>query len=249
MIVTMEAFLAFKEKRYGEAADLFQAAAAVESPGPSRASILANAAACEFLMELNRRCLKTCDAALGDDLSCVKAHLYKGRALAALGKPSKAQAARHAGLEACAGLLGLESDVEAWAQLAREAIGELPPPPPMALPAEVPAAVAAEDAATSLLRREAVAAPVAAAAVAAAEAAAVASGVDPKVLAVTPTMLAQARAVLSHSSGIVSLDNAIARGYLLVNTGAYAPALALFECLLDAYPGEHCPRWNPPPWV
>lgn len=48
----------------------------------------------------------------------------------------------------------------------------------------------------------------------------------------------QARAVLSHSSGIVSLDNAIARGYLMVNTGAYAPALALFECLLDTYPGN-----------
>jgi tetratricopeptide (TPR) repeat protein len=45
--------------------------------------------------------------------------------------------------------------------------------------------------------------------------------------------------VLSHSSGIVSLDNAIARGYLLVNTGAYAPALALFECLLNTYPGMY----------
>ena len=36
--------------------------------------------------------------------------------------------------------------------------------------------------------------------------------------------------------GIVSLDNMIARGYLMVNTGAYAPALSLFDVLLEAYP-------------
>ena len=215
----MEAFAAFKEKRYGEAADLFKAAAADEDQSNVRASILANAAACEYKMELNRRCLKTCDAALGEDLGCVKAHLYKGRALAALGKVEKAQAARRAGLNVCESLLGMGSDVEAWNQLALEASGELPPAPittsaaaatlpvppsspmsrttvspPATSPIVQSSAVAAsedENTPTAALRREALAAPVAAAAVAAAEAEAASKGIDPSALAVTSTMLAQ----------------------------------------------------------
>ena len=42
----------------------------------------------------------------------------------------------------------------------------------------------------------------------------------------SPMILAAARRQLSHSSGIEEVDNAIARGYLLVNTGAYAAALS-----------------------
>ena len=52
----------------------------------------------------------------------------------------------------------------------------------------------------------------------------------------SPMILAAARRQLSHSSGIEEVDNAIARGYLLVNTGAYAAALALFDVLLGALP-------------
>ena len=50
-------------------------------------------------------------------------------------------------------------------------------------------------------------------------------------------MLAAARKVLSHSSGVAALDGAIARGYLLVNTGLYAAASALFDVLLEKFPG------------
>jgi len=215
----MEAFVAFKEKRFGEAADLFKAAASDEPQSHLRASILANAAACEFMMELNRRCLKTCEAALGEDLGCIKAHLYKGRALAALGKAEKAKAARRAGLDVCESLLGMGSDVEAWNQLALEASGEVLPTPisttsavaPLPAPPSSPmrtstvtppatspivqssgvAASEVDNTPTAALRREALAAPVAAAAVAAAEAEAASKGIDPSALAVTSTMLAQ----------------------------------------------------------
>ena len=39
-------------------------------------------------MELNRRCVKTCDAAIAADGACLKAYLLKGKALEALGKVS-----------------------------------------------------------------------------------------------------------------------------------------------------------------
>ena len=52
----------------------------------------------------------------------------------------------------------------------------------------------------------------------------------------SPMILAAARRQLSHSSGIEEVDNAIARGYLLVNTSAYAAAGALFDVLLGALP-------------
>ena len=69
----------------------------------------------------------------------------------------------------------------------------------------------------------------------AAVAAAVAAGA-PTAAKVHPAMLQAARGVLSHSSGMDCLDDAIARGYLLVNTGAYAAAVSLFDVLLADFP-------------
>ena len=52
-------------------------------------------------MELNRRCVKTCDAAITSDVTCLKAYLIKGKALEAMGKvnslTTKASQWRHGG--------------------------------------------------------------------------------------------------------------------------------------------------------
>ena len=206
----MEAFSAYREKRYSDAADLFRREATKScSAGPDLASILANVAASELKMELNRRCLKTCDEALAMDPSCLRAYLYKGRALVALGKGSKAAAAWRAGLEAkCLP----SADVETQSLLARELSGETMGPAavvresstvPAAVPSSLPTPAAAipDLAEKQTLRLEALAAPVAAAAAAAAERVARELGMDAQGLHVTEPMLAAARGVLSHSCG------------------------------------------------
>ena len=45
-------------------------------------------------MELNRRCVKSCDAAIAADVTCLKAYLIKGKALEAMGKVSSCKASR-----------------------------------------------------------------------------------------------------------------------------------------------------------
>ena len=286
---------ALLESNFAAAAELFHARATEAESGAAKASCLANAAAAEHAIELNRRCLKTCDAAIAAHGNCLSAFLTQGMAYAAVGKPAKAKAAWKAGIAVAAAVdassphadahvvLALQRLVEggpslanalppqpaataltaaadpcntpvlAWAPdgtlndptpattAATEATAPAPAPAPVpspALPLPSLADGQGRGDARGPLRLEAIAAPIAAAAAAAAEDAARAAGMDPDAgaLRVTGAMLAAARAVLSHSSGIASLDNAIARGYLYVNTGAYGPALALFDVLLASFP-------------
>ena len=252
------ALLAFLDKRYSDAAIRFHEDAAAESDLKVKAALLVNAAASEAGLELFRKCIKTCDAAIAANPHFVRAYLVKGRAHAKVGQATKAAKAWRAGL-ALVGDLPSAADADALAAMQselsppREAISPPTPPAPPAKgarSAELPAAAAAAMGLsgggeanalepTDPLRMEAIAAPVAAAAVAAAESAARSAGMrtDSPALSVSPPMLAAARSVLSHSSGVASLDNAIARGYLFVNSGAYGAGLALFDVLLARFPG------------
>ena len=54
------------------------------------AAALCNVAAAELAMELNRRGVRTADAAIKADPKCLRAYVLKGRGLAALGKRTKA---------------------------------------------------------------------------------------------------------------------------------------------------------------
>uniref|UniRef100_A0A7S2SK19 Protein O-GlcNAc transferase n=1 Tax=Rhizochromulina marina TaxID=1034831 RepID=A0A7S2SK19_9STRA len=83
-----------------------------------------------------------------------------------------------------------------------------------------------------LWRQQSLAASVAAAA----EAAARRVGLPPTMQEVPDHMLAAAVHMLSHKSGIEPLDKAVARGFLLVNTGAYEAAISMFDVLLGDFP-------------
>lgn len=185
------------------------------SPKYKIAAILANAARCEYEMELNRKCLKTCDDALEADPECLKAYLLKGQAQLALGKSSRAILTWKAALEGAKEY----SDSDVVGAIERElSLNERHKD--VSDPAAVRKLSTLEN--TEALRREAISAPVAAAAAAAAEKAAHDAGSPgSSIMVVTDSMLTAARNVLSHSSGVISLDNTIARGYLLVNTGEY----------------------------
>jgi hypothetical protein len=208
--------------------------------------ILSNAAASELAMDLNRRCLKTCDLALSKDPMCLKAHLIKGKVQLNMGKTARALTSwknaisnnaniePHVDIDTLNKILHEIKSLESPQEVS-STLSTTPSPSPSSLPRNEEASAIAsmvsppmppsqqppKDSVRDSLRKEALAAPVAASALAAALQVAKASGIreDSPALLVTEHMLAQARSVLSHSSGIASLDNAIARGYLFVNTG------------------------------
>ena len=223
---------AFLAKNYADALAAYTAQIAADASDPVP---LVNRAAAHAAMELHRKAVKDADAAIALHRGALRAYAIKAASLRALNKSGKAATALREGLAA-----GRDAgDALVYVELHRSlqeltdkkggagraaapaAASPPPPPPPPPPPAQVAAASSSAAAAAPAPTAPAAAAAAVAAVPAAVRAATLAAGSD---------------ASLQHRSGKRSTDQAIALGYLHVNSGRYGEATSLFGQLLAEQP-------------
>jgi len=179
-----------------------------------------NRAAAYFHMELYRRCIQDCNAALKLKRSCLRAYLLKGHAYTNLNKKKEAQISWKLG----SSILDPDIDLELHLELKRCASGiqlslNNPTPEktlssgttndvgkaPDIQPKQKSISVKGENAASEY---------------------------DIK----TASAAVAAQGLVQHGVGDTSVDEKIAWGYLHVNTGSYAKGINLFNSLLKSNP-------------
>jgi tetratricopeptide (TPR) repeat protein len=209
----MDAVQLYRAGKYAEAAAAFETLAADDA---AAASHLTNAATCKMELGLYRGALKQADAAIALQPHHLRAHLVRGLALRALKKPAKAAKAFQAGVDAATA----GSDVVVLRELEQLLTDDAPPPPkpsvargPRSPQADLAMVVAAAPVREPSKEAE--------------------RWVDK---GVPQDVLAQARGAVEHRTGRDDVDDAIATGYLLVNTNRLDQAIAAFDDLLSKHP-------------
>ncbi|KNC48184.1 TPR repeat protein [Thecamonas trahens ATCC 50062] len=174
----------------------------------AEAELLANRAAANYALELHKRALKDAEAAIAADPGVLSGHVWKAKALAALGRADAAQAAAAAGL-------GHYGDLALMHTLGMLAEGDGASAKP-AKPAQ-PALCADRGKARGVRLADGVAA-------------------DPEYDVVHASEQVARRGLVQMGSGDPATDKAIALGYLAVNTGKLVEAVTHFSQLLDDNP-------------
>ena len=273
----------YAASQYSAALAAYTAAleASVAAGQPVHATVYINRALVHAKLELHRRCLKDCSAALALDPQNLRAHLLKGDAYSALRKPGQARRAWEAGAAQGDGACG---DVEVFVQLvarlresdgggtgagegrgvaahgAAERRGEATgragavnaapashhpavPSPPPATKAE-PNAVDTQEVVVALTQASlpspsggATHSSSSSCSSSSTSSSVSSSGSSSVSSAGSSSTAAAAAAVrVEHGTGSTALDEAMAVGYLKVNTGRYGEAAAIFTSLLQRDP-------------
>ncbi|KAL6073358.1 Suppressor of RPS4-RLD 1 [Balamuthia mandrillaris] len=177
-----------------------------------QALLYCNRAAAHYQMELYRRCLNDCTAAIKLDKYCLRAYLRKGHALVAMGKEKEAAVVWKVGASLQSPIL----DIEVQAELQR--CVNSPSPSASSSAASTPKSPhsngkAKDKAGASKGDKE-----------------------DLTVDVATASSMLAARGLVQHGIGNATIDEKIAMGYLQVNTGNFAQGIAIFNELLAAHP-------------
>lgn len=169
-----------------------------------------NRAICQFKLELYRKCIKDCDEALQLDSTYAPAYLRKGVALEAMGKTIESQSVYQMGLR-----LGV-GDIDVMLALLRASKG---------LELAATAQKSNSDGNTT---------PIAKTAVQIDEELLRSGGLEQKQVEALAEVAA--RGMVQHTSGDTAIDQRIAYGNLLVNTGKLPQAIKSFTELLELHP-------------
>lgn len=165
---------------------------------------------CQFKLELYRKCIKDCDEALQLDSAYAPAYLRKGLALEAMGKTIESQSIYQMGLKEAVG------DVDTMLAILRASKGlELGTTTNFsnAAPSPTPAPKTAVQIDEELLRSD---------------------GLEANQVEALAEVAA--RGMVQNTSGDTAIDQRIAYGNLLVNTGKLPQAIKSFTELLDSRP-------------
>jgi tetratricopeptide (TPR) repeat protein len=215
-----------------------------------------NRATAYYKLELYRKCIQDCDAALKLDSNCLKAYLKKGEALKAVGKIADAEKTFAKGLT-------LDGDFEILSSLLMYSRGQTPQqqetpviapqasykPTPVARSAPTPSA-SFNDGPPPLEPDEDQRPPVTfnrqqgvveAATDADGEQLRISSSskaqpIDVNDKSIQASIAVAARGLVQHGVGNPDVDQKIALGYLHVNTGNFGPGIKLFSELIAKNP-------------